>query len=57
MLEKLNHLIDLTKTGENTYLHNKLIEIKKHHLLIERRVNDLLIKLKKIENLSLKKNL
>ena len=32
MIEKLQHLIDLTTTGNNTYLYNKLVEIKKDYL-------------------------
>ena len=40
MLEKLQHLIDLTRTGDNIYLYNKLIEIKKDYL------NELQTKLK-----------
>ena len=40
MLEKLQDLIDLTRTGYNVYLYNKLIEIKKDYL------NELQTKLK-----------
>ena len=40
MIEKLQHLIDLTSTGNNTYLYNKLVEIKTDYL------NELQTKLK-----------